>query len=257
MIVELCGTPAAGKTTTARLLAAGLRMRDYEVQLVSSFRPTETASNLGPVATSLWRLSRPVRETLAAARAMTNGEQHDHLVTELLHLLPPRNVFRSMRISQYLLRLLLSWERASRAHHIVLFDQAFIQGLASLMVLAKTAERAATDQAFWRIPKPDLLIRVHAPEDLLRARLCKRGRKQSRFERLFELDLRSNLRFGPALDVLCGTFNRQIAPVIPVHTDDSASRTAALAKIWEKAEGARLTVSDDAGAAYIARRRQA
>jgi thymidylate kinase len=249
MIVELCGTPAAGKTTTARQLAAVLRMRDYEVELISSFRPAETADNLGPVMASLWRLSRPVRETLAAARAMTNGEQHEHLVSELLHLLPPRNVFWSLRLSQYLLRLLLSWERAPRAHHIVLFDQAFIHGLASLMVLTKTTEPTAIEQAFGRIPKPDMLIRVHAPDDVLRARLSKRRRKQSRFERLLEPDLLTNLRFGPALDVLCGTFDREVGPVVPVHTNDSDSRAAALARIWRKAEGARLTVSDDADAA--------
>jgi hypothetical protein len=57
-------------------------------------------------------------------------------------------------MSQYLLRLLHSLKRASHARHLVLFDRAFLQGLSSLMVLTRTAERAATGQAFIRIPGP-------------------------------------------------------------------------------------------------------
>ncbi len=252
MIVELCGTPGAGKTTTARQLAAGLRVRDCEVELISSFRPNEIADKVGALTASLRRPSRAVRETLAAARAMTNGERHNHLVTELLRLLPPKSVFWSLRMSQYLLRLLLSWERTSRAQHIVLLDQAFVQGLASLMVLTRTAERTAIEKAFKRIPKPDMLIRVQASEDLLRARLAERKRKQGRFEQLLELDLLTNLRFDPALDALCATFSQQVAPVIAVQTDNSDSRRVALAGIWRQAEGAQATVSDDAGLAYSA-----
>lgn len=257
MIVELCGTPAAGKTTTARQLAAGLRMRDNEVELISSFRPNEIADNVSSLTASLRRPSRAVRETLAAARAMTHGEHHNHLVTELLRLLPPRNVFWSVRMSQYLVRLLLSRERSSHVQHIVMFDQAFIQGLASLMVLTRTAERTAIEQAFRRIPKPDMLIRVHAPEDLLRARLSEREQNQGFFERLLEHDLLTNLRFGPVLDALCAIFSRQVAPVISVHTDDSDSRTAALTRIWRQVETARRTVNDDADLAYSARLSQA
>lgn len=245
MIIELCGMPAAGKTTMARRLADGLRECGHEVELISSYRPMEADKSVGPVASSVRRLARPLRETLAAIGEVMSGERHDHFIGELLQLLPPPNMFSSMRMSQYLLRLLLSWERTSRSRHVALFDQGFIQGLASLMVMTKSVEPAAIEQAVLRIPKPDLLIRIHASEELLKARLCKRRQRQSRFERLLELDLASNLRFGPALDVLCAIFNRQVAPVIPVHTDDAVSYTAALARIRREAEDARLTISDD------------
>ena len=249
MIVELCGVPAAGKTTTARQLVYGLREYGHKAELISSYRPTETNRSLGCVASSVRRLVRPVWETLAAAGHVISDEQHEHLVIELLRLFHLPGLFSSVRNGQYLLRLHLAWERAARSQHIVLFDQGFIQGLAALMVLSRTAKWAAIERAFKCIPKPDLLIRVHAPEELLKARLSKRRQRQSRFERLLELDLGSNLRFGPAVDVLCAIYDRQIAPVIPVHTGDSVSRDAALARIRRQAEGVRLVVCDDADAA--------
>jgi hypothetical protein len=245
MIVELCGMPAAGKTTMARRFADGLREYGHQVELISSYRPTEADKNLGPVASSMRRLTRPLRETLAAIGEVMSGEHHDHFIGELLQLLPPPNIFSAMRMRQYLLRLLLSWERTSRSRHIALFDQGFMQGVASLMVLTKSVEPTAIERAVSRIPKPDLLIRIHASEELLKARLHKRRQRQSRFERLLELDLTSNLRFGPALDVLCASFNRQVAPVIPVQTDNAVSYAAALARIRREAEDARLTISDD------------
>ncbi len=246
MIIELCGMPAAGKTTMARRLADGLRECGHEVELISSYRPMEADKNVGPVASGVRRLARPLRETLAAIGEVMSGERHDHFIGELLRLLPPPNVFSSVRIKQYLLRLLMSWERASGSRHIALFDQGFIQGLASLMVMTKSVDPTAIEQAVSRIPKPDLLIRIHASEELLKARLHKRRQLQSRFERLLELDLRSNLRFGPALDVLCASFNRQVAPVIAIQTGDTVSYAAALARIRREAERGRLTIADNA-----------
>jgi hypothetical protein len=49
------------------------------------------------------------------------------------------------------------------------------------------------------VPRPDVLIHLEAPRDLLRARLIERERQQTRLEHLLEFDLATNLR---SIDVI-------------------------------------------------------
>lgn len=228
MIVELCGPPAAGKTTFAGLLARDLRDRSHHVELALSYRPTEISATVGHVAIGMRRLIRPASEALAAARS---GTQDGQLRAELMRLLPPRSLFWSVRLGQYILRLLRSWRRASGASHIVVFDQAFVQALGTLILLSRAAGTENIAQAFARIPKPDLLIHLLAPCEVLEARLRERQRRQSQFERLLELDVATNLCFGPALEHLCGMFNQQVGSVTCVHADDPISHRAVLDSI--------------------------
>ncbi len=243
MIVELCGAPAAGKTTTARLLAAGLRERGHEVELILSHRPREAAADVGQVAAGMRRLTRPVMETLAVICPF-RAEGGDRLAAELVRLLPPRSLFWSVRLRQYLLRLLCSWQRAALARHIVMFDQAFVQALASLVILAKAEDCARMVRAFHRIPKSDLVVRIDAPAELLEARLRKRGERQPRFERLLELDLPTNLRFAPAIEKVCALFDEQVAEIVSIRSGDPVSRADALARIERTMADTRPMASD-------------
>jgi hypothetical protein len=227
MIVELCGAPAAGKSTQARLLAAALLQRGHKVSVISSFRPSEIDDDVGPVTAGVRRFSRPVRETLIAGCTLMR-ERDDNVVAELLHVLPPRNLFWHVRMRQYLLRLLLSWKRAQRPGHIILFDQAFVQALASLVDVSTAAPATHIERAFHSIPKPDLLIRVHAPDELLRVRLERRQQRQSWLERLLEFDIDRNLRFVSTLDNLCAIFANHVAPVVSLRSGEPGSREAAL-----------------------------
>ena len=191
MIIELFGPPGVGKTTFASALAGRLRERGREVKLVLSYRPSEdslaspeTSAGLHMPAV-LRRLVRPMVETLAVM-----GDSGDPrgvcTAAEVIRLLRPRNVVRSLRLRQYLLRLSRNWRRAELPSDIVLFDQAFVQAVYTLALVTRSANPERIGLALDAVPVPGLLIRLDAPPEVLAARLAERRRHQGRIEQLLD-----------------------------------------------------------------------
>src|SRR5882757_9184381 len=107
MIIEFFGPPCAGKTTLAHALAEQLRASGYEVRLISSYRPDEKAPAQNAEQRSMAALQRMIRalsETVTLVRERNGAD--GNLTQTLLRLLPPRRATQSLRISQYLTRLL-------------------------------------------------------------------------------------------------------------------------------------------------------
>ncbi len=208
MIVELFGPPAAGKTTFARTLASRLRETGAAVELVLSFRPAETADvpaeavPASPALAAMWRLTRPAIEFLGAANPLHGGPPASGIASDLLALLPPGNRVWSVRLRQYITRLEHSWNLAARSEAVVIIDQGFVQAVCSLVLLGRSPLAGNIEKALALIPRPDQLIRVDAPRDVLRARLEARRRGQSWIERMFELDTETSLKSIEILDRL-------------------------------------------------------
>jgi thymidylate kinase len=210
MIIELFGPAGAGKTTLAHALTARLRENGYVVEPMLSYRPAEVG--LAPVAP--WRpaghrvgavprrLSRPVLEVLAIVCHPLALRQDVAAAIGLMKILPPRSVAAAVRLSQYILRLSHSWHRASASGRIVLFDQAFVQLVCSLVLFSRFVDESLIADALDMTPRADFAIRLGAPPDLLAARLEERKCQQSAFERLLEADLDTNLRSIDIIDQL-------------------------------------------------------
>jgi thymidylate kinase len=244
MIVELFGHPGAGKTTFAHALCASLRDRGHVVSLFLSYRPTELPPSAHPFAGEAFRpqaaavakrLIRPAVEMLALARHPL-ANSHDIIkAAALIRALPPRNVFLAVRMSQYIVRLSHAWRQASQAEHIVLFDQAFVQVVCSLLSLhGREPDKALLAQALEHVPKSDLLIRLDAPLEALKARLCDRIYHQSRIERLLEFHEDTDLVSVHLIDQMHELLRKRGQPVICISSLDRRSLQDSVLKVGEQ-----------------------
>lgn len=211
MIIEFFGPPGAGKTTLAYALANRLQESGHSVDPMLSCRPSEhrslpnlrLSSSLGlRIGAVPRRLSRSLLELLAIACQPLTMSHDIGTIASLLRILPPANMAVAIRLSQYALRLSHCWRRASSTRHIVVFDQAFVQLICSFVLLGHSTEEALIARALDFCPRSDLLVRIDAPPQMLAARLQERDRRQSVAERLFELDLDTNLKSIGIIDQL-------------------------------------------------------
>lgn len=241
MIVEIFGPQGAGKTTFARALAAELRGQQQTVDLVLSYRPAERfPANLGkypilaPTAAVAIRLIRPVVELLAMTLHPISYRSDLHTATSLLKALPQKNILSSVRLSQYILRLSHSWHLASESDHIALFDQAFIQAICSLILFSLSADEILIAHALNIIPKPDILIWLDAPLDILAARLRERQRIQGSIERMLEVGSRTSCEEIPIFEQLHRLLRKQGQAVTCVDSSDPGSFDDAVKKTAEQ-----------------------
>lgn len=241
MIIELFGPPGVGKTTFAAALTQRMREHGIPIQPVVSYRPAEQEGGRDrhKAVAAVRRVIRPVVETLAIARRPANGLPAIGTPAGLIGLLPPRSFTWSIRLHQYLMRLFRSWDAASAAGHTVLFDQAFVQAVASLALLCRAPDWTLVERALAAVPKPDVLILLTAPRDVLEARLAERQQRQGWIERLLELDLATNLRTVGIIARLHGLLQEQGRMVICVDSggpdtlQDSVARTASSLEAWD------------------------
>jgi hypothetical protein len=201
MMIELFGTPASGKTTFARALTVRLRELGCTVEQKLSVRPIERDPVADPGKGDgrgfrnilIRRASRPFSEILTIARHPFVNARDVITAVTLLRLLPPSNIVSSIKISQYTSRLSHSWYQLACPTKIALFDQAFVQAICSLAMLAGIDDACVIAKALDYAPKSDVLIRLDAPLALVESRLNERRRRQSAVELMFEPDLKTSL----------------------------------------------------------------
>jgi len=239
MIVEIFGPQGVGKTTFARALAVELQNQHQDVGLVLSYRPAERLpTNPGnhptpaPTAAAAIRIARPAVELLTMMLQPLTYRNDLHTTAKLLKALPPKKLLSSARLSQYILRLSHSWHMASRSNHVTLFDQGFIQAVCSLVLSHPSAGEILIAHALDVIPKPDILIQLGAPPDILAVRLHNRQRGLGLIERMLEVDPETSSEEHRIFEQLLGLLRKRGQTVTCIrssdpHSLDEAAKTTA------------------------------
>ena len=243
MIIELFGPPAVGKTTFARALATRLQERGSEVELIASNRPSDTVGfeSLSPIrqtAATITRIARPVTEMVAMAGSQLISSGEVAAVADLLRMLPPRSRLWSIRLRHYLERLFRTWRLASSKSHMVLFDQGFVQAIGSLALLSRMADVDRIERALKAVPKPDILVRLDAPQAVLEHRL--RHRLRGKVDRLFELDLQTSLESVQIIAELQALLRDQGCRMVCVDCADKRSLADGLERIGHEVAASKL-----------------
>lgn len=236
MIVEFFGPPGSGKTTFAHALSDRLRERGCSSAVVLSYQPGRKVSSLDPggVFAGSRRVGRAILEIVMIGLFAIARRRELTLVAKLMWVLPPRRAIWFMRLSQYILRLSRSWGRASDSERVVIFDQAFVQAVCSLALFNQAADENSLRRALDLVPRADVVIRLDAPSDLLRARLNERLRQEAVVERLFEADLRLNLEAIPIVEKIASLLGKSGQSITRVSSQDQSSLDQALGAIEEE-----------------------
>jgi hypothetical protein len=222
VIIEFFGPPGSGKTTFSLTLADRLRVHGYPASLRLSARPGEEVLThgaqgeeepSGSFRTAARRLIFPAYELIAKAGGWSKTTPNGRVASMLSQALPHGQILRSLRMRQYLLRLSNVWSQASRSQDIWIFDQAYIQAVASIAMVQPNMTDESIVALLQAAPQADIVFRIEAPLEDLEIRIGRRHRNIGGLGRMLEetsVGVREHAVLAQRIEGLLRRLDRQV-----------------------------------------------
>ncbi|RUV62370.1 exopolysaccharide biosynthesis protein [Mesorhizobium sp. M5C.F.Ca.IN.020.29.1.1] len=225
MIIELFGPPGSGKRTFAHALARRLREEGYHAKVAPSHRPRERGSSVDlGIFLAIFRIVSAIFSTLKILLSPRGRIKDLSTSLSMIRVMPPKKRIWRARLWQHILKLSRRWDEAKQSREVVIFDQGYVQAIASLAMFNGSADRVALAKALSLAPAADFTLRVVAPRAIVETRLQQRMEHEAPAERIFEADFDTNMRtfgiFQSINDILVGA-DRKIIPIQTLNDQSS------------------------------------
>jgi hypothetical protein len=187
-VVELCGLPGSGKSHLTQRLTRELTSRGVTVHLggvqVSPDVPTPLRMGRKLALVGAQCATRPLSSARIAARIATSGQRNRHdVVARVVQWLGTEHLVRSAR-------------RTAGLH---LFDEGVVQALWSVGLRGDVSGMLHWLESRHSWARPDLIVLVAAPLDVVHARLNGRSSRHSRVQAQAEPEIWAELDRGQVL----------------------------------------------------------
>lgn len=223
-VVELCGLPGSGKSTLAALVREALLDRGVPARIADAEISADVV--------------KPLRVARRAGLALAESTGHPRRTASMGRLVQSIGQ-ESMRDTaagfvQWLAvqRLIV---RARHDHGVHLIEEGPTQTLWTLALRASTNEGARLLDRVDAAPRPDLLVVVDVPHDVVLDRLGRRGSRHSRTQQLAQQAQRTELERGQVL--LERLVRNADLPTVRIANDGSVALSAVARELAEVCQG--------------------
>ncbi|CCV06981.1 Exopolysaccharide biosynthesis protein (modular protein) [Mesorhizobium metallidurans STM 2683] len=224
MIIELFGPPGSGKRTFAHALARRLRDQGYNARVAPGHVPRERGSSVDlGIFLAIFRILLAIFSTLKILLSPRGRIKDLSTSLSMTRTIPPKNRIWRARLWQHILKLSRRWDEAKQSRDVVIFDQGYVQAVASLAMLNGAADKVALTKALSLAPTADFTLRVVAPRSIVETRLQQRLGHEAPAERLFEADFDTSMRAFGVFESLNDILADSDRKIIPVHTLNNRS----------------------------------
>jgi thymidylate kinase len=218
MIIELFGPPGSGKTTLLRALCLELTAGNIPLKTVNGYRRIDSVSFGSDVDSSpevRHGIDRLVRKLAATSPILLSQLPREGVAARLLATIPPKSRMWALRQKIDLALLCQAWSTARTSNGIYIFEEGFVQSLCALVLLGRNPGTGRIRDCLTFLPRPDLLIYVDAPDDVLRQRLVGRHARQTLSSRLLEIGLERDLEQAHVARKVCDCLRQARWPMMP------------------------------------------
>ncbi|CAN7667782.1 oligosaccharide flippase family protein [Mesorhizobium caraganae] len=235
MIIELFGPPGSGKAAFADALAGRLRGQGYRTRVVHSRQRRKRGGSVDlGVFLFLFRVGAAIFSAFSVLISPRGLVKYLSLSLAMIRIIPPKKFIWRARVWQHILKLSHTWDEAKQSEEIIIFEQGYVQAVASLAIFNGAADNIAIARTLKLTPVADFTLRVVLPRPIVETRLRERMKHDAPAERILDADLDTSMRafgvFQNINDILLGNERN----ILPVETLNDRSSLASIQRIARK-----------------------